>query len=287
MVEAALSVWPVIDLGVSRQHLYAARHVIATFHVAEKSKDFDGSGFVVAHDGALYLVTSRHVVDLAYGHPKYVGSSLRSIRVRGFDHCSDVREHEATFCLDSPPVTFGRDDDVAVVPLHTASVSTGHACPLTNYYHSDFLATTQEFETDDRSRGILPFDVLAVCGYPELDGEHQQERPVALVGFIASDPAHRPRPMPSLKGGQPLRSANVVLYQGFSRGGASGSPVLAVQRGLPLGGGIGGPPSRPTRLVGINAGRIPGSSEYPSALSYFVRSDSILEILGRLTNESI
>jgi hypothetical protein len=272
-----------IDLGVSRKNLYSARHVVAEVSMHDGTPvPSTGSGFVVVHDGSPFLVTNRHVVDPAYADSKYVGAKVTAVRIRGYDTCSHQNEHEATLCLSSPDIVFGADnDDVAVFGIGSASHCEGQACALSNWYASEMLADTPEFDSDDRALGILPMDLLAVCGFPELDGYEQQTRPVALVGFIASDPAHRPDPMPKLRGGLHVRSKNIVLYQGFSRSGASGSPILAVQRGLQMGGGLSGPPSRPLRLVGINAGRLPGSAENPSALSYFIRSDSILEALKR------
>jgi len=274
----------VIDLGVTRQHLYSARHVHAEWTAVGGApmNPSKGSGFFVEHEEAIYLVTNRHVVDLGYADSKYLGTSISGLSVRGFDTCAHQDEHEATYCIGAPIITVGpNDDDVAVVPVSTATVCEGHSCPLSNFYRSDLLASDDEFESDDRSKSILATDALAVCGFPELDGKIQQRRPLAMVGFISSDPSHRPDPLPSLVGGGEIRSSSVVLYQGFSRSGASGSPILAVQRGLQLGGALTGPPSRPTRLIGINVGRITGSSSNPAALSYFVRSDSILDTITR------
>lgn len=244
--------------------------------------DRPGTGFFVHHDDVVYLITNRHVIDPGYADAKYVGTRLTGLSVRGFDACSRHGEHEATYCFDMPSFEYGmNDDDVAVVSASTATACEAQPCPISNFYESALLARGEEFESTDRSESILAGDVVVVCGFPELDGHSQQERPMAMIGFISSDPRHRPQPLPNLSGGGPIRSTSVVLYQGFSRAGASGSPILAVQRGLVLGPGMSGPPSRPTRLVGINAGRVGGSPANPSALSYFVRSDAIIEAIER------
>lgn len=273
-----------IDLAVTPQHLYSARHIVAKWTTSDGSamEDRTGTGFFVVHEGAVFLVTNRHLLDLEYVNKKYVGATLSGLSVRGFDLCEHRSEHEATYCFESPSPIFGRDnDDVAVIPASGAKICDGQHCAISNYYDSELLARRGEFESDDRAESIVATDVLAICGFPGLDGQVQQERPTAMIGFIASDPRYRPNPLPQLEEGRDIRSENVILYQGFSRSGSSGSPMLAVQRGLHLGGALSGPPSRSIRLVGINAGRIKGSSSHPSALSYGVRSDSILETIER------
>lgn len=268
----------VIDLGISRGHLYSPRKLKVSSFAPNGSEQPDrpGTGFIVQTDKTAYLVTNRHVVDPSYDDPDRVGSTVFLVDIRegnGSVRPSGLR-------IEDPQFTFADDrDDVAILDIVGAQRYGPSTGQVPGIYSMDMLAIEEDFTSDDRSSAILPMDVVAAFGFPELGGV-QMERPLVLSGFVASDPAHRPEPMPELSGGGVVQSKNVVFYQGFSRGGASGSPVLAVQRGLPFGPEFAGaPPSRGVRLIGINAGRIGGSPSHPSALSYLVRSDSIIRTI--------
>lgn len=112
---------------------------------------------------------------------------------------------------------------------------------------------------------LAPFDVVSFSGFPE---EHDKlaERPLIRSGRIASDPKFNF----SIDG---KAAGGCIAYEGFSHGGASGSPVFAPAKGLH---GMAG--SRNGKLVGINVGHVNGDLGQHSGISYFYRSTVILEI---------
>lgn len=302
-----------MDLGVNRNHLYAARQLTVSFtDPSGKPEGGSGTGFIVNYHDTMFVVTNRHVVDPAYSDPGKVGWKLHSLSVAGYDTCSVHGEmiERSEWELLAPEPTHWQLDDVAVFPF--ANVVAEEFTYLDNvrklsqchglfgcYYDSNALSATGDFGSTNKPVGaatprggqqkvtsIDVMDVVAVCGFPAFS-KFVSDRPVAMVGFIASDPRFTPAGLEAWRpegGTTELRSDRVVLYQGLSRQGQSGSPVLATQRGIRVE-GMAGSPWRPQRLVGISAGHIAGSNNAPSMFSYFIRSDSILAALGEASNK--
>ena len=97
------------------------------------------------------------------------------------------------------------------------------------------------------------------------------------MGTIASDP----RLNYSCYPGEPIASR--IAYEGFSTGGASGSPVFAIQRGFLTGDGISAPADfyREVKLIGINAGHFKDQDGH-SGISYLYKSSAIHDIIDSM-----
>lgn len=97
------------------------------------------------------------------------------------------------------------------------------------------------------------------------------------MGTIASDP----RLSYSYVPGAP--DASRIAYEGFSTGGASGSPVFAIQRGFQTGGAISASEGfyREVKLIGINAGHFSDQVGH-SGISYFYKSSAILDLIDTI-----
>lgn len=297
------------DLGFRRGLLYVAKKlVVECVHGHGKPLDTrTGTGFVIRHqasgDGAAVyrLVTNRHVVDPTYASQKYVGQeiSVTRVAISASELCRKHGQHSVDVEPAGPDewIYPDTDDDVAVLLLRETDVPEVEGCEIGwSSVSSTLIAPASAFDDQDPSRSIEPGDVLAIPSYPMVDGS-QQQRPVASFGYIASDPSFAPDPPIRIKG-RPMRGTRVVLYQGFSRGGASGAPVFAVRRGLPpdfidgqrfatLAKTLGHSDfsGRPLRLIGINGGHVSGNHQEPSALSYFIRSDAILNALDQASGQ--
>lgn len=234
-----------------------------------------GTGFLVAEQDAtgkhaFFLVTNRHVVDPSYADPRFVGASIRSVRIDGYrvDAGGVVVPTAAEWAVQPDFVFWPKaaGEDVALVP--TTSVTNLTAAQPQTLYTTQVLATQAEFGED-----ISVGDFVVMCGYPKLAGV-QVEEPLLLPGVVSSDPS-RLRPHP-----QKVGDGRLFLLHAFSRQGLSGAPVFATQRGIAMGDGLAGPQHRVARLVGVNAGHWPGDEDGPAAFSYAVRSDVLLELVS-------
>lgn len=119
-------------------------------------------------------------------------------------------------------------------------------------------------------------DYIAYPGFPDWY-DRQNNTPIFRMGTIASDP----RMNYSSIIGAPISSQ--IAYEGFSSGGASGSPVFAVQRGFKTGSGISAPKDfyREVKVIGINAGHFSNQIGH-SGISYFYKSSVILNIIDNI-----
>lgn len=262
----------VIDLGVRTRWLYVAIRIEAEIGRPDGSSAHRaGNGFVLrCDDGRLVLVTCRHVVDPAW--TRSIGEQLVSVRLQGFSQTDDAAPTVPFELMATQPVVVGSTNtaaDVALLPMETFAHS-GPPVTLEPVVDQHLLAADAEFGVD-----IAAGDFFAAPGYISLP-DTSTERPVFMTGVIASDP-REPLIISSSNAGEAAERA-VVLYQALSRGGLSGAPVIATQRGLNFGDGLSGPSHRPMRVVGVNAGHYQRAG-LPLGLSYFVRSGEVLRAL--------
>ena len=110
-------------------------------------------------------------------------------------------------------------------------------------------------------------------GFPEWY-DRQNNTPVFRMGTIASDPRLNYSYVPNA----PI--ADRIAYEGFSTGGASGSPVFSIQRGFQTGDGIKASEGfyREVKLIGINAGHFNDQVGH-SGISYMFKSSTILDLI--------
>ncbi|MGQ0844381.1 MAG: trypsin-like peptidase domain-containing protein [Sporichthyaceae bacterium] len=261
-----------LDLGFAAANLYSAYRLDVTFGLRDGGqRSGSGSGFVVVRaDDVPFLATARHVVEPRLAIPSHVGATLLRIRMTGWNYAPALADQAVVDVTLKPEVVVPQDDalDIAIVPLSASDEANG--CEIRQWIGEPVVAEEAEFGPD-----IRVGDFLASPGFTELPGT-ALERPVLLTGLIASDPR---APMTITRSGNAVTRA--VLYQSLSRSGLSGAPVFATQRGLQLGGGLSGPPHRPTRLVGVNTGSFRDSQERPLQFSYFTRSSDLLELIRR------
>ena len=259
-----------LDLGVRTRWLYLALRLIAVIGRHDGSTYTRlGTGFVVRRtSGELALVTARHVVDPRW--TRRVGEELLALRVEGFCQAEDDAPAVPYEALNDHPVVFVSANDAADVAWLTLNgFRTTDASNIVVQPHIDesLIAAEKDFGVD-----IAAGDFFVAPGYVSLP-DTELVRPIFMMGVIAADPRH-PAVITSTKSGDP-GAREVVLYQALSRGGLSGAPVLATQRGIKLGGGLTGPAHRELRLAGVNGGHY-DQGGVPLGYSYFIRSSEIL-----------
>ena len=94
------------------------------------------------------------------------------------------------------------------------------------------------------------------------------------MGSIASDP--------EFSYSNKEAKGDCIVYEGFSFGGNSGSPIFALPRGITNGSGALAP--RQFYFVGINAGHFleKGLQQRHAGLSYFYKSSVILDLIDNI-----
>ena len=146
---------------------------------------------------------------------------------------------------------------------------TGDLCPNAVGYE-DF-ATEDDFHT-----AIGVCDPVFITGFPGLrdrDRTVYLERPVAIGGWLASDPRHDVEGYPG-----------VSLTGALSWAGLSGGLVTVPERGIQTGSGLSGGNYRRAKAIGINtghwfAGDRRGSDSHHSGLSTMVRAPAIVDLI--------
>ena len=75
--------------GLSNGFLYTAKRIITIWDTAKGTVENAGTGFFVQKEDTLYLITNRHVAELTYSHPEYMGATLKECRCEGYENMSE------------------------------------------------------------------------------------------------------------------------------------------------------------------------------------------------------
>lgn len=259
--------------GLTHETIYAAIRIVAVFDGPHDDvKEITGTGFVLMVEGKTVLVTNRHIADLNFSRTdrKYIDFVLRhlicEVRARdatggspGASRSFEVPVTHNQVLYDSNPL-----NDVAIIFDVQSSNLDGSLDRRWEYcFEFSDLATEEELRTE-----LQPFDVLAFPGFP--DGfDKRGLRAIIRGGRVACDPRFEYSFEAQEKG-------DILLFEGFSFGGSSGSPVVAVPKVPPM--NVDNHPGNRFRrlmVVGVNAGHISASLGQHAGLSYFVRSSVI------------
>lgn len=262
--------------GLTHETIYAAVHTEAVFAAPDgSSKSGFGTSFGINNNGTLILVTNKHVVDLTFGPDgrKYVGYKLVHLvcqtRARNADGSpGDVKRFIVP--MDHNTILFDSNirNDVAVIfDAKTQNPDKPDDKGWDFCFDYCDVATEEELIAD-----LQPFDLLAFPGYP-TGHDPRGIRAIIRGGTVASDPRFDYSFDMEDRG-------DILLYEGFSFGGSSGSPVIAVAKVPPA--NVTPQPSHRFRrmvVVGVNAGHITAQQGQHAGLSYFVRSSVIRRII--------
>lgn len=261
--------------GLSNIFLYSAKRIVTYWDTNQGIISLEGTGFFISKGDNIYLITNRHVAELAYAYPKYNGAVLIKFLIEGYE---SVEEGELPSKYSTIPISNFNDfvvhpndsNDIACLKDPKCNLDNSETSSISLPIDYEMLATNEDFNTK-----LIVCDRIAYPGFPEWY-DKKNKTPIFRMGTIASDP----RVGYSLFSNAP--DADCVAYEGFSTNGASGSPVFAVQRGFSVGKGINAPEGfyRPVMLVGINAGHFLDEDKHHSGISYFFKSSAIIDVIN-------
>lgn len=255
--------------GLHNHYLYSAKKIISTWSDGTNTVELRGTGFILRKNDDFILVTNRHVVEPVYYAAKYAGYKVTCFQIESFEsfdasglpqnmnsasisNWSDFVFHPNQYndiaCLKNPK-TIGGDFTINA-PIEIS-----------------MLATAEWI-----NQKLVVCDTIAYPGFPEWY-DRLNNTPIFRMGTIASDPRLNYSYNPSA----PV--SDRIAYEGFSTGGASGSPVFAIQRGFRTGKGLTASDDffREVKIIGINAGHYPDQATH-SGISYLYKSSAILDI---------
>lgn len=250
-----------------------------------------GTAFLVSHGNKKLIVTARHVIDPKYrptsdgrrdatcvaitmiGHvvEKTVGSEQVAI------HPSFYRVRTKTWEMDS------EDNDLAVLRLATVGDS-----KIAEFLDSTLTIQFEELADLQYLSSLRPGENVAFIGFPggapvyeippdERPANNFEYKSALLRQGVVSSPTNHGFSVPGAIGN------NYSLLDAFAQNGYSGAPVIALQRGIPSLGISALEEYRSAKIIGVvcahyrtNEDRADGMH---AGLSYFVRSDSIRNLL--------
>ena len=228
--------------------------------------------FFIGKNNTYYLVTNRHVVESSYYAAEYKSFTVSEFLVESFEDTDTTGlpvSSKTTSIANWSEFKFHKNDHNDIACLKDPKAVGGITIIAPIAY--SMLATE-----DWLSEKLTVCDTIAYPGFPEWY-DRQNNTPVFRMGTIASDP----RLNYSYTPGAPVASR--IAYEGFSTGGASGSPVFAAQRGFQIGGGLSASDGfyREVKLIGINAGHFKDQTGH-SGISYLYKSSAILELIDSI-----
>jgi len=257
--------------GINNTYLYSAKKIIAKWSDGNSSVELRGTGFFIDKNGELIFVTNRHMVEPGYDDPKYKGFGIvefrfETISTMGSD--TPPQNHSIASITNFNDFVFHPNPNNDVACLTNPQVSIDHQIKVSFTIPYSMLATAEWIASK-----LSVCDTIAYPGFPEWY-DRQNNTPIFRMGTIASDP----RLNYSYITGAP--DAARIAYEGFSSGGASGSPVFAIQRGFQIRGGITASEGfyREVKLIGINAGHFNDQKGH-SGISYLYKSSVIHDII--------
>lgn len=261
--------------GITSDMLYCVARLTSVFRDdLGQEKQIFGTSFFLKIGDKTAIVTNAHLIDLNYGRidSKY---SRHQWHASYFDHlgkdASGLPTRSRKFILPATHNSILRHKNASNDAALIYNPQMGNLDGSTDRdfeYCIDFsdVATASELAEE-----LSPFDVVAYPGFPPW---HSQDGPRAILrgGTISSDPRY-----PYITPG--TSDQDVILYEAFSFGGSSGSPVWAIPKVPPHGADPNTNKFRRLLLVGVNAGHKTADDGEHSGLSYFVKSSVLREIL--------
>ena len=251
-----------------------------------KSTTRSGSGFHLRMGFRVYFVTNRHIVEPGYPDEPERGSAheqrISAIRVHSFNTVPDDDQANSSLLLGAIDVlTHGnRNVDLAVLDRGlvsggiTSGNRTGQAAVPEGHMGISFSASVSPdsiADTEYLERSLEWGEPVIFSSYQPWRSA-ESGRPIVRTGTVASDPAH-PYSLAN------PRQEKLILLEANSYGGSSGSPVFTTRGGAAR------------KLIGVMAGHIANTHSEAGALnrehtslSYCVRSDALLEMVGTVSN---
>jgi hypothetical protein len=253
----------------NRRHLYSALKLTATLvdkRNGTTRPPSTATGFALHVQGdprRTLIVTNRHVLDPAYsGRPEHASCYIERLQISGRS-VSRGQNDLFEFTIDHPIPLLSKNYDHDVAAIDITDLDVPLAVHGTAFDSGDLIP-----EFDAITDEVGPGTPIVMAGYPRLENG-VGDRPILVPGQVASDLNYAAE-----YGGNvyPQRG----LCHSFSRGGMSGSPVLAAVMWDKSWDGT--DVERRVRLLGINVGH-PTERNGVETLSLFVPAWALASIL--------
>jgi hypothetical protein len=238
--------------------------------------------------GKTVFVTNKHNLDLGFCNFSDKNFKLKKIGIELRDFSVDkYRPIPKMFFLSSYEPILSTNADVAILHNITFKEQLGNF-GFRNLQAKTWLADSSIF---DQYYGIA--QEVFFLGFPHGKYDEEGNLPIASHAIFSSIPNR------SFKN-KFIKTDDIILVDGRSFKGSSGSPVFTFPRGLFIGTDKGGPINSdgycPQKIVGIMSGHLYQEGKWisdfdqkredflnHSGKSYFTRSTSILELFNKLT----
>jgi len=225
-----------------------------------------GSGFWVRKEsGEVVFVTNRHVVDIEYYDPKYLGrgykvSWIKILTFKGAERFNNLISRADLELPKDRRVDIAILKNVRVINMEGSVTSSA----IDVIADEDFLRTKLEWG-----------DFVSFASFqPWRDSK--SERPILRMGIVSSDPLYSYEY-------ERIKRKEILLLEAFSFAGSSGSPVFANAKGIQTDESLIGGNFRPARIIGIAAGHMRtgnAGAMFHTGLSYCHRSDLLLRMMS-------
>jgi len=266
--------------GVNREIVYSVARIRSTFTGATEPLIVRGTGFWVGRGGLRAFVTNRHSLD-----PELIPETrcleLSEVEIELRHLAGNLAYSETHFFPVSavgPSIRLHPTADCAVLigPQFNCPAEFKDQVPISldDIANQEFLAEKAQI-----------MDFASFIGFPGSDEapgwDESANLPIARLASIASAPDRSF--VNSVIQKTVIQSGDIVLVNGLSFSGSSGSPVFLHRKGiratLPLVADF-----VPATVIGIMSGHGTEPGPLPeilqhTGLSYFTRSTSILELL--------
>lgn len=263
--------------GFYNDLLYTALQVKSEFIRSDgKTELRPGTAFFVQNKlGKLCLVTNRHMLEFGY---KKIGNEnagyllnkiIANVKIKDSKSNLPNGNKELEINFESNSIKFHPDDNNdlgVIIEVKAKPITTNSNTFIDFFIPHNLIASNKYFE-----ESLTICDFVAFPGFPK-GHDSNNGNPIIRVGTIASDPRIDYSFQNSVNG-------SYLLYEAFSFGGSSGSPVFSFSKQTSLLDKNFFDKFR-IMLIGVNVGHIPNdSSDSHSGLSYFVKSSTILELI--------
>ena len=212
--------------GINNNFLYAVSHIETHFvKEGEETQIRYGTGFFIRKGDKGYFITNRHVIDITRetGGERFQGYELDTVAfdIRKYD---EQNQRVVTEILEVKEFNqYLPNDFVDDVACLSSFVLHGHSVTIEKAFDFEMLA-----DAECLNNQISVGDNVATIGFPVAAYDHLNNMPILRAGVVSSDPRLNYSPNKTYQG-------RIIAFEAFSTGGASGSPVIALQKGFRLG----------------------------------------------------
>lgn len=191
-------------------------------------------------------MTNRHVVQIDYRNEKYKGYKLVELKIE-----SNYRDNITNKCETRKEIVIKNYNSFVFSKNENDDVACLFGIDGSKQNIGIKEAVDYSMLADDKwiNEKLCVCDLIAIPGFPNRFDKNNNA-PIMRSGTIASDPR-----LDYSGAENDTIISKRIAYEGYSKNGASGSPVFVLQKGFATDKGLSTPEDfyREVKLVGINA----------------------------------